>query len=278
MPGSRPARPWRRSPCPILWCAITGAVGYGALITSNVVPIRQFGWIMGICTLLSSLLVMVISPAAMLPPFRLELPIRPGSTSRISAGVGRLTGWVYRHPARIVVGLLALVIPVASGMTRLTYESNYINAFKPETRVVRDYRAIESRLGGIGVVEVIVPVSGAITPETLGRFRSVEAGLIGDPAAGPRASYVLSLATVLDPDNRLVALPPEAAARVLATKLDLIAASPQAELLGRFLEPRGPSRPGSWSGWSSSSRRPTSRRSSRGHRPWPRPHSGPSRS
>jgi len=260
---------------PILWCAITGAVGYGALVTSNVVPIRQFGWIMGSCTLLASLLVMAISPAAMLPPFRLELPIRLGSASPVSAGVGRLTGWVHRHPARIVVGLLLLVIPVASGMTRLTYESNYINAFKPETRVVRDYRAIESRLGGIGVVEVIVPVAGPITPETLEKFRAVEAGLVGsgrgdlassedaggatphpDPppqgGRGPdqrgperweaerkgaegRASYVLSLATVLDPDRRIAALPAASAARILATKLDLIAASPQAELLGGFL-------------------------------------------
>ena len=220
---------------PILWCAITGAVGYGALITSNVVPIKQFGWIMGSCTLLSSLLVMAISPSAMLPPFRLEIPSRPGSSSRVGAGVGRLTGWVHRHPARIVVGILAVVIPVASGMSRLTYESNYINAFKPETRVVRDYQAIESRLGGIGVVEVIVPAPGPITPEDLGRFRSVESGLVGGSGAGPRASYVLSLATVLDPDRRIEALPSASAARILATKLDLIAASPQAELLGGFL-------------------------------------------
>ena len=63
---------------PVLWCAVTGAIGYGALVTSNVVPIRQFGWIMGLCTLLASLLVMMISPAAMIPPFRLDLPTKIG--------------------------------------------------------------------------------------------------------------------------------------------------------------------------------------------------------
>ena len=226
---------------PILWCALTGAIGYGALATSNVAPIRQFGWIMGSCTLLASLLVMVISPAAMIPPFRLELPIRVGSVSRLGSGVNWLTAWVYRHPTPIVVGLLALVIPVAAGMVRLNYETNYINAFKPETRVVRDYGAVESRLGGIGVVELVVPVADGITPAVLDQFRSVEVGVMGGSGAGsgalPGVTSVLSLATVLDPERRIAALPAESAARVLATKLELIAASPQAELLRGFLNP-----------------------------------------
>ena len=64
---------------PIIWTAITGAIGYGALVTSNLVPVQQFGAILGICTLCAALLVMVISPIAMLPPFPLEIPVRAGS-------------------------------------------------------------------------------------------------------------------------------------------------------------------------------------------------------
>ncbi len=228
---------------PIVWCSITGAIGYGALATSNVAPIRQFGWIMGSCTLLASLLVMVISPAAMIPPFRLELPIRVGSVSRLGKGVNWITAWVYRHPAPIVVGLLALVLPVAAGMTRLTYETNYINAFKPETRVVRDYGTVESRLGGIGVVELVVPAPDQIDPATLAKFRSVNTALVGpgenseSNRALPGVTSVLSVATVLDPEGRIAALPVESATRILTTKLELIAASPQAELLRGFLNP-----------------------------------------
>ena len=55
---------------------MTGAIGYGALVTSTVMPIRQFGAILGICTFLAAVLVMVISPIAMLPPFRMEIPVR----------------------------------------------------------------------------------------------------------------------------------------------------------------------------------------------------------
>ena len=222
---------------PIAWCAVTGGIGYGALVTSNVVPIQQFGWIMGVCTVLAALLVMAISPAAMLPPFRMDLPTKHGSTSSVGRGMGTVIEWVYNHPTRVVVALVAIVVPLAAGMGRLTYESNYINAFKPRARVVQDYKTVESRLGGIGVVELIVPVSGPVTPATLEKLRSVERGLIGGKEDGPRASYVLSLATVLDPDRRITALPEASAARVLASKLDLIAASPQAELLRGFWNP-----------------------------------------
>ena len=222
---------------PVLWCAATGAIGYGALVTSSVVPIRQFGWIMGLCTLLAALLVMVISPAAMVPPFRLGLATRLGSASKVGRGMEWITEWVYEHPVRVIVAVVAVVLPLAAGMGRLTYETNFINAFKPRTRVVEDYATVESRLGGIGLVQVLVPVPGPIDPATLDKFRAVERGLLEGDSNRPRASQALSLSTILDPDRRIEALPAASAARILAAKLELIAASPQAELLKNFLNP-----------------------------------------
>ena len=99
----------RPSRSPILWTAITGAIGYGALVTSDVVPIQQFGAILGICTLIAALLVMALSPIAMLPPFPLEMPVRHGSRSRVAGAMNRLTVWVYDHPRTIVAAVAALV-------------------------------------------------------------------------------------------------------------------------------------------------------------------------
>lgn len=221
---------------PIFWCAVTGAIGYGALVTSSVVPIRQFGAILGTCTLLAALLVMALSPVAMLPPFPLEVPVRYGSASWVAVSMNRLTSWVYHHPARIVLAVFLIVLPLATGMIRLRYESNYINLFQPATRVVRDYHTVEAKLGGIGLVELVVPVGKTVDRETLDRMRSLESAIIKDSGVGATGvSYVLSLATVLDPDGRLSKLPAETADRILATKLDLIAASPQAELMNGFL-------------------------------------------
>src|SRR5262249_6725492 len=114
---------------PIAWTAITGAIGYGALVTSEVMPVRQFGAILGTCTLGAAVLVMLLSPIAMLPPFRLEIPVRYGSNSRVSDAMNRLIYWVYRHPAAIVATVAAVVLPVSAGLVRLDYETNYINLF-----------------------------------------------------------------------------------------------------------------------------------------------------
>ncbi|SIO65331.1 hypothetical protein SAMN05444166_7662 [Singulisphaera sp. GP187] len=220
---------------PIFWCAVTGAIGYGALATSDVVPIRQFGVILGTCTLLAAVLVMVLSPIAMLPPIPLEIPVRYGSSSWVSAAMTRLTERVYRHPGAIVIIVFAVVLPLAAGMTQLRYESNYINLFRPATRVVRDYHAAEARLGGIGLVELIVPVGKTIGRESLERLTALERAVASIRVGRAEdAANVISVATVLDPDGRLAALPGEAADRTLATKLDLIASSPQAELLKGF--------------------------------------------
>jgi predicted RND superfamily exporter protein len=223
---------------PILWCAVTGAIGYGALMTSDVVPIKQFGSILGTCTLISALLVMAISPIAMLPPFRLEVPVRFGSKSRVGTAMNHLIAWVHKHPGAIVAGVLIVVLPLTTGMIRVRNESNYINLFRPESRVVRDYHTVESRLGGIGLVELIVPIGPAIDEALLGRCRRIEQTLEAlARRGGPSVTNVLSLATVLDPDGTLAKLPPESNARILAAKLDLIAASPQADLLKGFYNP-----------------------------------------
>lgn len=220
---------------PILWCAVTGAIGYGALFRSDVMPVKQFGAILGICTLVAAVMVLAISPVAMLPPFPMEIPVRHGSKSWVSAGMNGLTNWVVRHPLRIVVGVFALVIPLTLGAFNLEFESNYINLFRPATRVVNDYHNVEARLGGIGLVEVVVPAGKTIDAAVIGKFRDLQKEIAAIKVRGtPAVTNALSLATVLDPDDRIVKLSPGSAARTFADKLDLIGATPQAELLNGF--------------------------------------------
>jgi predicted RND superfamily exporter protein len=220
---------------PIAWTAITGAIGYGALVTSAVMPVRQFGAILGSCTLGAAILVMLISPIAMLPPFRLEIPVRHGTRSRVSGLMNRLILRVYHHPRMILAGVILVVLPLALGLFRLSYETNYINLFRSKTRVVQDYHTVESKLGGIGLVELVVPIGSSISSCTLTDLGRVETRIQQIRATDPQAiAQVLSLATVLDPDKRLAVLPVDRQERILADKLDLIAASPQKSLLNSF--------------------------------------------
>ncbi len=223
---------------PIIWTAITGAIGYGALLTSEVVPVQQFGGILGTCTFGAAILVMLLSPMAMLPPFRLEVPVRYGSRSRVAALMDRQTLLVHRHPGPIVAVVFAIVIPVALGLFRLSYETNYINLFRPETRVVGDYHTVESKLGGIGLVELVVPTGPKFSPRVLDGLRQVENRVRAIHAADPKAiSQVLSVATMLDPDGRLAALPPDRQGRLITDKIELIEATPLSQILRSLWNP-----------------------------------------
>jgi predicted RND superfamily exporter protein len=217
---------------PIIWTAITGAIGYGALLTSDVVPVQQFGGILATCTFGAAILVMLLSPVAMLPPFRLEIPVRHGSRSRVAALMNRQIFLVYRHPGLVAAVVFAIVIPVTLGLFRLSYETNYINLFRPETRVVKDYHTVETKLGGIGLVELVVPTGPEFSPRVLAGLRQVENRVRAIKVADPRAiSQVLSLATMLDPDGRLGALPPHRQSRLLTDKIELIEATSLNEIL-----------------------------------------------
>ncbi|MGO9918085.1 MAG: efflux RND transporter permease subunit [Isosphaeraceae bacterium] len=223
---------------PIIWTAITGAIGYGALLTSEVVPVQQFGGILGTCTFGAAILVMLLSPMAMLPPFRLEVPVRYGSRSRVAALMDRQTLLVHRHPGLIVTVVFAIVIPVALGLFRLSYETNYINLFRPETRIVGDYHTVEAKLGGIGLVELVVPTGPKFSPRVLDGLRQVENRVRAIRAADPKAiSHVLSLATMLDPDGRLGALPPDRQDRLITDKIELIDATPLNHILRSLWNP-----------------------------------------
>jgi len=228
----------RQVSAPIVWTAITGAIGYGALVTSQLAPVQQFGTILGLCTLCSAILVMVISPIAMLPPFPLELAVRSGTRSTIAGSMNRLTYWVFHHPGVILGAVAAVVVPLSLGILNLTYETNYINLFRPETRVVRDYRTVESRLGGIGLVEIVVPMETALSPQTLARLKQVERKIERIPVPDTRSiAQVISLATVLDPEDRIAERQEESQARILVAKLELIGLSPQSHLLRSFWNP-----------------------------------------
>lgn len=217
---------------PIFWCAITGAIGYLALATSSVEPVRQFGAILGGCTLIAALWTTALAPAAMLPPGAREVPGLVASRNRLAIAFRNLTDFTMTHPGRVVAAVLILVLPLAAGMMRLTYESNYVHMFRPQARIVTDYQFVESRLGGIGQISLVVPAPDQAEPGFLARLEKVTRRL--ESLGSERVVKVLSLATAMDSEGLWAKKPPEVQARLLATKLELMEASPQGAALKQF--------------------------------------------
>ena len=195
-PGRGQVDPGRSVTSPILWCAATGGIGYGALVTSNVVPIRQFGWIMGLCTLLAALLVWDLSPAAMLPPFRLGRradQAGPALEGGPGDGAGHGVGLSPSGSGRLRVGGDRPPALARHGSARPTRPTTSTPS-SPGPGSWKTMQKVESRLGGIGVVELVVPALGTHHPGRPGEIPRGRAGPDRRPQGRDRGPRLRPLA------------------------------------------------------------------------------------
>lgn len=189
---------------PVIGAIATDMIGFGSLITSRVGPVHDFG----IMTATGAFLVLV-SAALVVPQLALggrfdSDPRRAWGEGLLDLGLDGLVRRIIRHPGRIMAGSTLLVAACMAGMGRLEVETDFIRNFRRSSPIVRSYEMIESRLGGAGVWDVLVPVSGSIDGATVARLDRLEerlrrevvvAGEDGVPAAA--LTKVLSVADVL---------------------------------------------------------------------------------
>ena len=195
---------------PVAWCAIASATGYLATWAATTVqPVAQLGITMFACNLVAGALVWALSAGAMTMRLRrgpAEAAAVEQGTAAVAEGVGRMTGWVLLHPGTTLGLFLTPVLIATAGVVWIQFESNYINIHKPRSRVARDYRFIEGRMGGIGLVELISPAPAEMTSEWLDHIGQVTAKM---RAENPQmVAGIVSLADLLsvppdvDPSER----------------------------------------------------------------------------
>jgi predicted RND superfamily exporter protein len=191
---------------PILWCALTAAAGYLALLTSTVRPVFQFGLTMAACNVVAGTLTYALAAGAMAPPrFRrfsqwTDRARGEEASTRVQV-VDRLIAWVANHPNRVLAALALPAFGIALGISQVRFESNYIRIYRAQSRVVQDYHFVEGRFGGIGIIELVLPgpkESKEISAAHLNELH--EMGKSTAAAHNGLVTGVLSLADVLLPE------------------------------------------------------------------------------
>jgi len=190
---------------PICAAVATDMIGFGALLLSHVGPVHDFG----LMTALGAGLVLpcgaLIIPALALTFARKTPPRGTDPPERLANWLAALWQMLQRHPWRWLGGTALLAIAAVWGSTRLVVETDFTRNFRGDSPLVRSYEFVESRLGGAGVWEILVPV-----PETLGlgdldQLRKLETRLRyevtthdDDGNSEPGLTKVLSLVDVID--------------------------------------------------------------------------------
>lgn len=218
---------------PVAWCAIASASGYLATwVATTVQPVAQLGITMFACNLMAGALVWALSAGAMTMRFRPDnggdASVEHG-TAAVAEGVGRMTGWVLNHPGTTLTLFLTPVLIATVGSVWIQFESNYINVHKPRSRVARDYRFIESRMGGIGLVELISPAPPRMSPEWLENLGKVTAEM---KASNPKmVSGIVSLADLLNVPASATADEQE---EIVSTKIRILSQARYAHFLNNL--------------------------------------------
>ncbi|QDU30340.1 MMPL family protein [Anatilimnocola aggregata] len=226
---------------PIVGAIATDVGGFGSLWWASVGPVQDFGTMMVIGSILVIPAVALLVPAIALvqfPSWSIK-DAAPPHQSRLDSWLHHMLTGMLRElrrrqiSAAIVISVVGLVI--ALGAVRLDVETDFTRNFRSGSRVVMWYEFVETRLGGAGVWDVIIPAPPELDEPYLARVRKLEErlraievpGTHGAPAE-PGLTKVLSLVDVMDAakDSQLLAiLAPESRAEMLSANLPVFAAA-----------------------------------------------------
>jgi hypothetical protein len=206
--GLPPATALERTLAVLFWPVVgsiaTDVIGFGSLIASRVGPVHDFG----IMTSVGA--VMVLVAVALVVPFlalwgRFDAdPQRAWGEGMLDLGLDGLVRRIVRHPGPILLTSTLLVSAAVAGMRWLEVETDFTRNFRRSSPVVASYDMIETRLGGAGVWDVLLPAGEAIDGKMLGDMTRLEQRLRtevtipdGNGQAVAALTKVMSLADVM---------------------------------------------------------------------------------
>lgn len=189
---------------PICGAIATDVVGFAALTASQVGPVHDFG----VMTALGAGMVLVA--VILVLPFLALLgridgdPRRAWGETWLETVLDRLVRQIVARPRTILTWVSVAVVAAVAGMAWLEVETDFTRNFRPSSPTVSSYDMVESRLGGAGVWDVLVPVGKTVDAATLVRVAAIEDRLrqevvITDVAGQttPGLTKVMSVADVI---------------------------------------------------------------------------------
>jgi predicted RND superfamily exporter protein len=182
-------------PCGMV--ALTAAIGFGSLVTSDIVPIRKFGGFSaaGIMATMGVLFTVLPIYLHCFPPSSIgrrgwnEMSIEDERLPAWAAGFYR---WLARNHAVVTCVMLGLMALAGVGLFRLESSVRLLKLLDDKADLVQDYTWVENHMGNLVPMEVLL----TIPPE---KFRS------GDELAEDGKQYRMTMLERLSLLRKIVA-------------------------------------------------------------------------
>lgn len=184
---------------PTFWTCVTTAIGFGALMSSQISPVQSFALMMVVGTMLVLVTSMAILPGGALIGRLGADPRHTPAERKLLSGLDRISFALEGRPRLWLAAMLCLMAATGAGLFRLRVETDFSKNFRESTPTVQSLRFFERHLGGVGTWEVNFPAPEELNEESLQPVRELAAALreIKLPD-GTRLTKVISIADGID--------------------------------------------------------------------------------
>ena len=187
---------------PIVMTALTTAIGFVSLMSSEVLPVRYFGLFSAIGVITEMILALLLFPATIyllgVPSYRKKIDAR--DEPRFARGLNRLTA---QYPRWIML-FAALVLSVGIwGASKVWIDTSFLANFSETSAIVETDRFVNEKFGGTSTLNVVLAGMEQDlfkNPEVLQTMDKMQEELEAEEVVG----NTLSLATFVKQMNQVM--------------------------------------------------------------------------
>lgn len=159
---------------PVVWACVTDAVGFISLTAAEVGPVRDFGIMMAIGSLVVLVAILMLVPGLALIGRWDRDPRVPPFDFWLRVILRKLLFEILERRALWSTVLVALAVVGVWGSMRMRVETDFTKNFRASSTLVKGYRAVESELGGAGVWDVMLPAPKVLTDKYMATVLELE--------------------------------------------------------------------------------------------------------
>jgi len=161
----------------IIMTALTTAAGFVTLITSFVIPIKQFGIATAFGVLFAMTLSLTLIPAILV--LQDSPPIFKGKKSKVNLSfiLNKMGKSISEHSKIVIIFSCVILVFFISGIPKITTEADLTRYLGERNPVVKGIRFVEGEFGGSSRIMVVVDTKekdGVKNPEVLRKMKDIE--------------------------------------------------------------------------------------------------------
>ena len=137
---------------PTFFVVITTIAGFSSLVFSGILPVIDFGWMMSLGLIISSILTFIMFPSFLLLTNK-KVAIQDRSTKSFTQFI---SSFVQKHPQMIIFISILFIVFSITGTPKLIVENSFIDYFKKDTQIYQGMLSLDKHLGGTTPLDIVL--------------------------------------------------------------------------------------------------------------------------